>query len=560
MKLKYLVQSIFFELLILACFPLVAYSKLSVSPHPVDSLKAPDKIYITLDKPFYAVEETIYYKVYQVNAQSNLLHSLNEVVFVELLNEKNKVIFLNKVKVKEGVAMGEIYLPDTLQGGTYRVVGFSRWSKNFPTSFIFSRRIEIVNYFQTKTHSSATISFHPEENQSVQAIETEISKTSKIDIQFFPEGGFMVENLTSKVGFKAMSESGKGITVKGHIVDSNGKELTAFTSNSLGMGTFSIKPVPSTAYKALIVVQDTIKKELLLPEALKNGVVMTVDNLDSDSIEVNINPNLELAKPDTAINLFEVSARGKIYYSKMIDLSTNQKLFISKNSLPEGVVAVTLNAEGKRMSERLIFNEVKAPIAINATSGKQEFVPREKVQIEFDLRDNNGNPASGSFSVKALDGKQIIRNKNEDNIFTNLLLTSEIKGVIEDPYYYFSSKSSKITEDLDILLLTQGWRRYVWNEVNISEPLTFQRGKGANLSGLVVDQSGKPSAYASIIVALPGSSFPFFYTSTDKDGKFLLPTGDAPLSPHPLPVLGGCNRYLSTSQVNDIYLLPFVAR
>ncbi len=72
----------------------------------------------------------------------------------------------------------------------------------------------------------------------------------------------------------------------------------------------------------------------------------------------------------------------------------------------------------------------------------------------------------GNFSLAVTDAGQVSNmEKNGDNILTNLLLTSELKGNIEQPAFYFIQDNPRSESALDYLMLTQGWRRFLWKEI-----------------------------------------------------------------------------------------------
>src|SRR5204863_236018 len=99
---------------------------------------------------------------------------------------------------------------------------------------------------------------------------------NKIDLQFMPEGGTMVNGITSYVAFKTLNENGKAADVKGYITDNKGNTITTFESYHFGMGKFLFTPQMGQSYKATITAPANIKQQFDMPDASNNGVVMQI--------------------------------------------------------------------------------------------------------------------------------------------------------------------------------------------------------------------------------------------------------------------------------------------
>ena len=104
-------------------------------------------------------------------------------------------------------------------------------------------------------------------------------------------------------------------------------------------------------------------------------------------------------------------------------------------------------------------------------TAKPTYKTREKVEIELDAKDQKGKAVAGSFSVAVIDESKVpIDETLESTIFSNILLTSDLKGYIEKPNYYFATESEAVDKALDNLMLTQGYRRFTWKEVLSGKP------------------------------------------------------------------------------------------
>ncbi len=419
-----------------------------------------EKIYIHFDRPFYLAGETIWYKAYYVNASGNTPASLSNIMYTELIGDKGEVIIRRILKVGSGTANGEFLLPDSLPQGQYQVRAYTNWMKNFDEEYFFTKEILIFDpqkeYDIAKADSS-------EPGIPIKPIQ------EKIDLQFFPEGGYLVSGLRSKVAFKATNESGKGLLVKGEIIDQDGNIISPFESFHLGMGAFFLKSEKGKTYYANIIQKNDKRIKIRLPEVSEEGLVLTVDNTSADVISIYIQVN-ELYLKDNRGEIFLVlQAGGIIYYTAKGNFNNTSSISatIPKKDLPAGIAQLTLfNGEGKPECERLVFINPHHALQVKIETDKKTYNPREKVLLDISVSDSKGKPVDGNFSLAVTDAGQVMNlEKNSDNILTNLILTSELRGYIEQPAFYFIEDNSSSTIALDHLMLTQGWRRFLWKEI-----------------------------------------------------------------------------------------------
>ena len=419
-----------------------------------------EKIYLHFDRPFYFPGETIWYKAYYVNAAGNTPASLSNIMYTELLGDKGEVIIRQINKVGNGSANGEFLLPDSLPQGQYQVRAYTNWMRNFDQEFFFTKEILL---FDPHIEYDNTVADSTEQAMLVEAVQ------EKIDLQFFPEGGDLVSGLTSKVAFKAMNLSGKGIHVQGDITDQHGNVIIPFESFHLGMGAFFLKPEKGKTYYANIIHENDKRIKYELPNVSDAGLVMAVDNTSADVISIFIQANEAFLNDNIGEIFLMLQTAGKIYYTANGDFNNISSLTatIPKKDLPAGIAHLTLfNAEGNPECERLVFINPYHGLQVKIETDKKTYKPREKVFLDISVTDSKGNPVKGNFSLAVTDAGQLINlEKNSDNILTNLLLTSELKGIIEEPAYYFLKDNAHSETALDNLMLTQGWRRYLWKEM-----------------------------------------------------------------------------------------------
>ncbi|MDP4271335.1 MAG: hypothetical protein Q8909_14625, partial [Bacteroidota bacterium] len=285
----------------------------------------------------------------------------------------------------------------------------------------------------------------------------------RLNLTFYPEGGNLVAGLTSKVAFKAIDKEGGNAPVSGIVVDAQGNKVAEFETGYQGMGVFDFTP---GAGKYIAKAQYQGKEySFELPTALPAGYVVSVDNSDAEKMGFVVQRSSAL-KGD-ALGL-TISCRGKVYASDQLDMTQDsvQQLMIPKKILPSGVIQLTLfNANGEILGERLAFVNHFSQMKITSTQDKPAYNPFERVNMDFRLNDLKGNPVEATFSVAVRDAATNSTNPYSDNVLTNLLLSSELKGYIENPGFYFESDDATRRQALDLLMLTQGWSRYVWKQM-----------------------------------------------------------------------------------------------
>lgn len=352
--------------------------------------------------------------------------------------------------------------------------------------------------------------------------------SNKVDIQFFPESGNLVNGINSKVAFKAVGADGLGVDVKGAVVDDQNQQVAAFNSTHLGMGVFKLIPFSGKTYKAHVTYADGSEGVFDLPRAIDNGYVLGIDNSGDNDIAVKILPGKDLltsAAPTGGLLLVAQSG-GEIYYAaNSADGGETFATVVPKSKFPSGIVQFTLfSKQGEPLNERLVFVKNNDELKLSVSSGKQTYAPREKVDISLNAKNNQGNPASASFSASVIDlSKVSVDETAEESIFSNILLTSDLKGYIEKPGYYFHNVNATTRTDLDVLMLTQGYRRFEWKKLlnDVFEPIVFQPEKTLQISGHLKTLGGKPVAGGKITLFTTSGGVFIIDTVADVKGNFV---------------------------------------
>ncbi len=283
-----------------------------------------------------------------------------------------------------------------------------------------------------------------------------------IDLQFMPEGGMLVAGISSRVAFKAIGEDGLGVDIKGVIVNSRDKEVSSFTSTHNGMGIFILLPQANEIYTAKYEVNG-ITRSAPLPLATASGITLKVDNLslpDSILVSVRTTPGFQ---DQNKWYILMVQSATEVYVGVPFNLSSGYcNIHSPKQGLSSGIISFTiLDYAGTPLCQRRVFIDNHDRLNMDITSNQPVHQPKDSIALTLNACNADGSPVIGSFAVSVTDDTYITDRPGTDNIVSRLLLTSELKGYVEDAAWYFTTGGDKHAA-LDNLMLAQGWAGFNW--------------------------------------------------------------------------------------------------
>jgi hypothetical protein len=507
-------------LLMLMIFNLAASAQntsfLSQAADKMTAQPVEEKAYLHLDRSYYVPGDTIWFKAYVAVGPTHSLSAISNVLNVGLANSRDSIVQMIKIPLISGLGWSDIPLPDTLPSGQYRIIAYTNWMRNAGPDYFFEKPIQIHNPFQGPV--TAAIPHHRKSAAMPKPAD-------KADIQFFPESGSLVNGIRSKVAFKATGGNGLGLDATGIVTDDSGQQITMFKSEHLGMGIFYLTPETGKTYKASVTFADGAQCVIGLPAAVDKGFVMNINNSDSSTIRLTVTASKSVLNDSLQygeINLV-AQAGGKIYYTARSKVTAAPlAAVIPKSKFPSGIVQFTLfSARCEPLNERIAFIQRHDQLSLNLSADKTvSYTSREKVKIDLNAV-AGGKPAIGSFSVAVIN-ESVLPDDTDATIFTHLLLTSDLKGYIEKPGYYFSNNQNAAS-DLDVLMLTQGYRRFEWKKILKGEtaPARYQPEKTLTLSGYVKTPGGKPVAKAKVSLLSTQGGYMLLDTVTNQDGRFV---------------------------------------
>ncbi len=458
-----------------------------------------EKLYVHTDKNGYTAGELLWFKVYSIDGILMKPLNLSKVVYVEVLDEKQSPVLQTKISMKDGAGNGSIYIPVNLSTGNFILRAYTSWMKNFDPDYYFSKKLSIINPLKSPDKEYKAIA-------------------ATYDVQFFPEGGSLVNGIASVVGVKANDQWGKSVNFKGAILNQKNDTLIKFESLKFGIGHFSFKPENGGVYHAVVNIDGkTVKKDL--PAISENGYVMNLRDNGTGQLSVTVTTNL----PSQNVYLF-VHTRNVIKTVQMAaNTSGTANFTINKNKLGDGISQITIfNADKKPVCERLYFKRPVKKLTIEAGVNSAQYSIRKKVDVTIDTKNNNGKPAAADLSVAVYRLDSLQRDKQE-SILSYLWLRADLKGNIEQPDYYFKNANATADEGLDNLMLTQGWRSFEWNDVLQNKIPAFNflpEFNGPVIAALITNQqTNQPAGGIVTYLSIPGKSVQLYSAKSDARGR-----------------------------------------
>ena len=445
-----------------------------------------EKVYLHFDNMGYFENETLWFKAYVTRTDNGHPSDLSKVLYVELLNPTGDVLQTLKYPIDSlGMSHGEMKLDTILGSGLYEVRAYTRYMTNWGTNAVFSRVIPVFKTpKQEGDYSDLTIvpiSYHhrlpnrrePMDTLYLQAVgegiyTDDLNKT--ISVNFYPEGGDLIAGKRCRVAMLAVDDNGHPYASEGFVMNGAGDVLASVKTDSLGRGLFEL--VPDTG-KLTFQMRNLKKKEkrqvqfFALPQAKTEGCTLSLDAVSEQMLAT-----LQCTDGICGNMLgYVLMHNGNIVRCDTIKAVPLLEIELDRTTMPEGVNQMTVfDSWGRIMAERLFFICPKPNKAdsIQVTTLTQRLKPCGKVEMELHTRPN------ANLSFSAMDA-QTMTNGKQGNMKTWMLLSSEVRGYIHNVDYYFEADDKEHRESADLLMLTQGWRRYDWRLM--SERYTFRKAQ-----------------------------------------------------------------------------------
>jgi hypothetical protein len=434
----------------------------------------PEKIYIQTDKSYYTIDDTIWFTAYLVNGITHLKSTKSNVIYVEFINDKDSVVSKRKLYSDDLSVQGDFKIAKDWKKGKYVLRAYTNYMRNTDSDYFFQKKIDIWSLEKKETSNSI---------KNIEVSEEPLF-LEKPDLNFYPEGGYLVENLTCKVAIKIKNDIYNKTHFTGHIIDNEGSIISVFNTLDFGLGLFYLNPKPNKTYYAILDLNGSEYK-YQLPKALALGYNLSINYKDNHLL-IDVKSTTEDGLAGSYLMLHQ---RGKMLFNKLeTENKINYFLRLSTDDMQDGVTHLTLfNSDGKPVCERLVFIENKKNKAtIKIEKDKGIFGTKERISIKLTTEDSKGSDLPSYLSMSVRDVTATPYNNHSSNIKTWLLLNSDLRGDLKNPGYFFSKNTDHKTRYLlDLVMMTNGWRRFTWQHLLYGKPEinTFLAETGITISG-----------------------------------------------------------------------------
>ncbi len=481
-----------------------------------------DNIYIQTNKDIYETEEDLWFKAYILDAHFFLPTLRSKVLFVQLIHDDTKeVVWEEKYEIENGFVHGHAYVPSDIELGNYSLKAYSSHSfyKDFDAYYAF-RTLKIIDNIDILVSKEL-----PSEDKKVIH-----------NFQLFPEGGYLISGVENTLAFKASDNNEIPVEISGTLFKNN-QPILSFKSTHAGMGNFRFTPTENDNYE--ITLNQDPNKTYFLPKIESNGIVLNLIEQTAKELTFRISKNNTIPEK----TYLRLQVRGVVYTMASIPLKNEKIVKIPTEAIPQGIAEVTLfNQNLKPVSERLVYLHLDKILHIETNLDYDEYKTRDKISIKIKTTDENAKPVMANLGLSVIDKlyKDELQSKT---ITSHYYLTSQLRGNIYDPNYYFNLENENRKEALNLLLLTQGWRRYIWNEIHLK---TLRK---RNYSIIPDPLRGIVYAKPKSRKKKPGSAFVMVYSGVDQSGTNFL-------EPDKTNRFEITHEQLKLSERNYIYLKP----
>lgn len=475
----------------------------------------PEKIYLHTNSKQYVAGETIYLKGYAVEGVTHQTTQISSTVYIELCDEKSAPIVSQMFAIDSGTFVGNIEIPKNIATNTYTLCAYTAWQLNTEKSYIFGKSINIINLDNPKQVASPR-------------------NIDSLYVSFFPEGGNFITNIENHVAFKVNNQFGEAIEAKLSLRNQDNKSITNLQTVHEGIGTFDLAPLDNEKYHIdidSIKVQNifispksyaVVNANYLLPVSASAGLAVKINNLNSKDVIMQLTNSKNLQNQ----NIYVVAhCQGELLITTTINLKEQSNLLkISKSQLRTGIVQFTFfDEQNIPLAERIVFIDKNDHLKLTINPNKKQYHHREKITINFKAQNHENLAAIGNFSVSINKIDTVLEYKN--HIFSELLLNNELRGEIKNPAYYFENKNIKTQYHLDLLMLTQGWRRFSWKNLLNHTPnaIAYAPEQGIVEQGVILNDKKQaiPFAKTSFIALLPDGKQEIFEVTANEKGEFM---------------------------------------
>ncbi len=469
-----------------------------------------EKVYVQTDKDQYIAGQSLWFSIYAISY--GIPSDISKIVYIQLISPNGRVEALSKLQMEKGIATGSLVLPDSLRSDVYELRCFTAWMLNFDEHFIFHKTIYIQN-----------------PAQKVKQTNTTVAKINHYQVDFLPEGGDLVDGILCNVAFKVVDMNGLPVEVNGDVVDEQKNQVGTLQTVHDGMGSFSFIPHIPHEYYAKVRFNNGQILDLPLPSIKAFGVVLKVIEQNDSEVNIAIFHRDEYTNQyqDLILAVHESSGRFAVY---PLQIEKGKNIFsIKKTQFLSGILRFSLfSSNAVPLAERVLFLDKKDLLNVGLSEDSLSFKSRSDNQFTIQIRNIDREKDTACFSVAVTDADMVPMDSLSENIYSSLLLSSELKGYIYNPSYYFQNTDDRTKGALDLIMLTNGWRHFKWEDsLNEKKPdLKYKVEKEQDLEGEIdgynMDLLNRENYKLKILIINEDSSKFIGYAEPDSNGRFIL--------------------------------------
>ena len=418
-----------------------------------------EKVYLHFDNTGYFLDEKIWFKAYLMRADHGVASNLSKVLYVELVNPSGDVVHTSKLRIENGQADGQIPLDKIYSSGFYEVRAYTRYMVNWGTDAVFSRVFPIFNKRNRpgeKSTPKIDVQSHltrlPDNRVETQDDMTEkIVSNRKMSVRFYPEGGHLVCGMINRVAYDVTGTDGMPMDTEGLLLSGTDTVGVVKTIRE-GRGWFYCRPETDKPLALLLSNKQGKQLEFPLPEAEQSGLALQANTDDTTSVSITLNASADYQGKPLAVVL---THNGGVRAFQTVSMTAEgMKLSFAVSELPEGVNRLSIiSADGGVLADRLFFVYPKYNAPMTMSSDIDRLRPYGKVAMTATALPET------TFSLSVRDAATEV-NGSSGNSMTWMLLSSDLKGYINNVDYYFESNDLEHRRAADLLMMVQGWRRY----------------------------------------------------------------------------------------------------
>ncbi|MFT3902899.1 MAG: hypothetical protein QM727_06975 [Niabella sp.] len=462
----------------------------------------PERAHIHLDKHQYAPGETIWFKAYLMTEIVPAIAS--KTFYIDWIDDKGNLLKHTISPLANAMTNGQFEIPDDYKGRLINVRAYTRWMLNFDTAFLYNKIIPILN------------------RDSLSALQKIVIKPM---LEFFPEGGNLIAGIPNKVAFKSTDQWGRPLSIKGVVTGDDGKVVDSLRTLHDGMGFLMITPRKGTSYKAKWHEGKNAEQTTAFPSPLADGLTIQVV-VEPDKRGFTLKGTAGFAATSDSVHIVGTMFQHVVFnLNRAMQANETISATIPTKDLPYGVLTITVfDKKWQPVAERITYINNQDAYIFPTEMDVQHWGLSYRARDEVKIKIPENVEASLSISVTDL----ALGADSSQNILSDLMLSGEIKGKVNNPAYYFAQNTPERQQKLDLVMLTNGWRRFNWKEALAgNQPkISYPRDKDyISLSGKVIGVLPSMIGPKSTVMMMTKSKDKqdIYVAPIQKDGTFTEP-------------------------------------